>query len=74
MADIASIEHDGNISHESPIPGTVHLIDIDGTLLTKHASGSAKEVVLVPPPSSHPDDPLNWSPKRKALSTFCICL
>ncbi|TGO47311.1 hypothetical protein BOTNAR_0532g00040 [Botryotinia narcissicola] len=74
MADMASVGNNVNISHGSPIPGTVHLIDLDGTLLTKHASGSAKEVVLVPPPSSHPDYPLNWSPKRKALSTFCICL
>ncbi|TGO39040.1 hypothetical protein BHYA_0062g00450 [Botrytis hyacinthi] len=74
MADMASVGNNVKISHDSPIPGTVHLIDLDGTLLTKHASGSAKEVVLVPPPSSHPDDPLNWSPKHKALSTFCICL
>ncbi|TGO08447.1 hypothetical protein BTUL_0209g00180 [Botrytis tulipae] len=70
---MASVGNNVNTSHVSPIPGTVHLIDLDGTLLTKNASGSAKEVVLVPPPSSHPDDPLNWSPKRKALSTFCIC-
>ncbi|KAH8654966.1 major facilitator superfamily domain-containing protein [Tricladium varicosporioides] len=57
----------------SPIPGTVHLVDLDGTMLTKHDKGK-KEVVLIPPPSSNPNDPLNWSPKRKVIATACVCL
>ncbi|KAF7901193.1 hypothetical protein EAF00_003414 [Botryotinia globosa] len=52
MADMASVGNNVSISHDSPTPGTVHLIDLDGTLLTKHASGSAEEVVLVPPPAN----------------------
>lgn len=48
MADMTSVGNNVNISHDSPIPGTVHLIDLDGTLLTKHASGYVKEVVFFP--------------------------
>jgi hypothetical protein len=55
---------------ETAIPGTVHLVDLEGTILAKHASGNQlKDVVLVPAPSADPDDPLNWSPRRKWLST-----
>lgn len=51
-------------------PGTVHLIDLEHNLHAKH-SKQHQDVVLVPAPSSDPDDPLNWSPPRKALSTAC---
>jgi hypothetical protein len=54
------------------VPGTVHLVDLLGTMHTKHAEGGQKDIVLVPTPSADPDDPLNWSPSRKALSTFCM--
>lgn len=54
------------------IPGTVHLVDIEGTLRAKHASGGQKEIILVPAPSDDPDDPLNWTAKRKLLSISCI--
>lgn len=56
------------------VPGTVHLIDLEGILSVKHASGHQEDVVLVPEPSEDPDDPLNWSGKRKLLSTTCICV
>lgn len=63
-------EHRHGHLDESAIPGTVHLVDLEGTIRAKHASGTQlKDVVLVPTPSSDPDDPLNWSPKRKWLST-----
>ncbi|KAI8692500.1 hypothetical protein NCS56_00006900 [Fusarium sp. Ph1] len=54
------------------IPGTVHLVDSQGKLDSQHAHGAEKDIVLVPAPSSHPDDPLNWSPRRKYLSAFCM--
>ncbi len=56
------------------IPGTVHLVDLEGTMRAKHASGQQRDIVLVPAPSSDPDDPLNWSPRRKLLSTACMCV
>ncbi|KAK1002199.1 hypothetical protein LTR54_008211 [Friedmanniomyces endolithicus] len=57
-----------------PIPGTIHLVDLEGTMTAKHAKGARRDIVLVPAPSSDPDDPLNWSPARKALSTACMCV
>ncbi|KAF2014697.1 MFS transporter [Aaosphaeria arxii CBS 175.79] len=56
------------------IPGTVHLVDLLGTMHAQHAKGSQRDIVLVPAPSPDPDDPLNWSPARKALSTACMCI
>ncbi|KAH9826482.1 MFS general substrate transporter [Teratosphaeria destructans] len=58
----------------APVPGTVHLVDLEGTMNAKHAQGAQRDVVLVPAPSADPDDPLNWSPRRKALSTTCMCV
>ncbi|KAJ1322980.1 MFS transporter [Microdochium nivale] len=43
-------------------PGTVHLVLVDRD----------DEIVLVPKPSDHPDDPLNWSRNRKLLHIFCV--
>ena len=64
------LHHEGH----QPIPGTVHLVDLEGTMRAKHAWGGQKDIVLVPAPSNDPDDPLNWSPRRKALSTTCMCV
>ena len=55
----------------SVVPGTTHLIDLDGTLDTAH-DAQVKDIVLVPTPSADPDDPLNWSQRRKTLHMFCI--
>lgn len=56
---------------QGKIPGTVHLVDLEHTLETRHVSG---DIVLVPVPSNDPDDPLNWSPKRKIIATICTNL
>jgi hypothetical protein len=60
------------VTVEPSIPGTVHLVDLDGTMRTKHAQGGQRDVVLVPTPSHDPEDPLNWTPRRKALSMACM--
>jgi len=49
------------------VPGTVHLVDVRGDMHAPHLSGT-KDIVLVPKPSSDPEDPLNWNRKRKMLS------
>ncbi|KIW17089.1 hypothetical protein PV08_04280 [Exophiala spinifera] len=54
------------------IPGTLHLVDLHHTLHTQHADGG--DIVLDPTPSQDPNDPLNWSPRRKILSTICANL
>lgn len=58
-----------NISNE--VPGTVHLVDIEQTLRTKHANAKS-DIVLVPTPSADPEDPLNWSLRRKLNSTIAV--
>jgi hypothetical protein len=40
------------------VPGTVHLVDLDGTMRAKHAKGARRDIVLVPEPSTDPDDPV----------------
>ncbi|KAH6970245.1 major facilitator superfamily domain-containing protein [Fusarium avenaceum] len=52
------------------IPGTVHLLDLDHDMQARHASSSG-EIVLHPTPSKDPNDPLNWTPRRKLLSLIC---
>jgi hypothetical protein len=54
------------------IPGTIHLVDLEGTMHKAHASGSNSDVVLIPTPSADPDDPLNWSPRRKMLFNISL--
>ncbi|KPI41281.1 putative MFS-type transporter [Cyphellophora attinorum] len=49
-------------------PGTVHLLHVHGT------SRSSDELILVPKPSAHPDDPLNWSKSRKILHAALVYL
>jgi len=47
------------------VPGTELLVDLAGHQSGgKHASDRS-DIVLVPQPSSNPEDPLNWSRKRK---------
>ncbi|KAM0227853.1 hypothetical protein ACHAP5_012098 [Fusarium lateritium] len=55
------------------VPGTVLLVDFDGTVNARHAEG-AQDIVLIPTPSNDPDDPLNWSSWRKTLFLTTICV
>jgi len=66
----------GTLEQDAPnyVPGTVHLVDLEHTMHAKHAQGGQRDIVLVPTPSSDLDDPLNWSPRRKMLSTTCMCV
>ncbi|KAL1985733.1 hypothetical protein VTN96DRAFT_7481 [Rasamsonia emersonii] len=56
----------------SAIPGTITLVDLEHVLHTRHLDRGDRDIVLVPTPSDDPDDPLNWSPRRKLLSTICV--
>lgn len=53
LAAIRDVQH-GHID-DSIVPGTVHLVDIDHTVHSKH-SKAQQDIVLVPTPS---DDPGN---------------
>jgi hypothetical protein len=54
------------------IPGTLTLVDVNHVLATQHLARGDQDIVLVPTPSNDPDDPLNWSRRRKILSTICV--
>ncbi|KAE8369719.1 major facilitator superfamily domain-containing protein [Aspergillus caelatus] len=56
------------------VPGTVLLVDETREKSTKHAAGKHTEIVLIPPPSDNPNDPLNWSPARKKQHLILICI
>lgn len=63
-----------SIDQDEHVPGTVHLVDLLGNMNAQHARDGQKDIVLVPAPSDDPEDPLNWSRSRKALSTTCMCV
>lgn len=54
---------------QDAIPGTIQLVDVDHSIETRHAGNG--DIVLQPTPSNDPDDPLNWSPRRKLLALIC---
>ncbi|KAK7417644.1 hypothetical protein QQX98_004465 [Neonectria punicea] len=62
-----------NMSDRDAVPGTVHLVDLDHTMHTPHSGGTG-DIVLNPSPSKDPNDPLNWSPRRKLISMICQSL
>lgn len=67
---MASVYEEGVEGGQRLPPGTVHLVDLDGSIATRHADG-ARDIILVPRPSEDPEDPLNWTFKRKLLATSC---
>jgi MFS family permease len=52
---------------EDHVPGTIRLVDVAGNASSQH-DASHKDIVLIPRPSSDPEDPLNWSWNRKILA------
>ncbi|RVX66189.1 hypothetical protein B0A52_10081 [Exophiala mesophila] len=50
---------------EHLVPGTVLQVDIYNNLRGVQHNDRRKDIVLVPQPTSHPDDPLNWTKYRK---------
>lgn len=54
------------------IPGTVHLVDLTHSMQTRHTESG--DIVLYPTPSKDPDDPLNWSSRRKMLCMVSVCV
>ncbi|VUC36534.1 unnamed protein product [Clonostachys rosea] len=60
-------------STEIKTPGTVRLIDLKRPSDGKHSSDvNATDIILIPTPTDDPEDPLNWSFRRKLLSTSCV--
>jgi hypothetical protein len=59
------------IIDETAVPGTVHLIDLEG-VLAGHLGN--RDIVLVPRPSPDPEDPLNWTRVRKMINFSCVMM
>lgn len=47
------------------VPGTIHLIDVEGDLNIQKDEGSEHDIILQPQPSSNVNDPLRWSKRKK---------
>jgi MFS family permease len=60
---MSSHEHD-----DDHVPGTVCLVDVNGQATLSLHDASHTDIVLVPRPSADPNDPLNWSARRKFLA------
>lgn len=53
------------IDEKELIPGTIHLIDMEGALHVEKAEGAKDNIILQPQPLSNVNDPLRWSQKKK---------
>nr|POF17967.1 dol-p-man:man(5)glcnac(2)-pp-dol alpha-1,3-mannosyltransferase [Quercus suber] len=59
-ANMSAITNDDDtLNASAPVPGTVHLVDLMGTMATQHGKGTNRDIVLVPAPSADPDDPVS---------------
>lgn len=56
---------------EEIVPGTIHLLDLQGILDVQKDPYSKHNIILIPQPSSNPNDPLRWSlAKKKSQFAF----
>lgn len=55
------------------VPGTVHVLDLQGRLNVQHAARD-HEIILGPAPSNDLDELLNWATWRKHFCIFCVAL
>jgi hypothetical protein len=53
---------------ESAIPLAVRIVGARNELSNVTETG---DIILVPQPTSDPEDPLNWSPWRKRKALWC---
>ena len=66
------LEHTGSLEH---VPGTALLQDAipSETAHLKKGKGDDADVVLIPQPSSSPNDPLNWPLWQRDLILVLFC-
>jgi len=57
-----------------PLLCSMLTLPVQGTSGLKHRIGSNADVVLIPQPTSDPDDPLNWSPLRKGYHFWLLII
>ncbi|TVY88518.1 putative MFS-type transporter [Lachnellula willkommii] len=66
---VANLEH---IESYKSVDKTAKRVETLGTI--RHRHEHTNEIILVPTPSSDPNDPLNWSQGFKYYTAFIICL
>ncbi|CVK91874.1 hypothetical protein FPRO04_09124 [Fusarium proliferatum] len=72
---VVQAEHSADSAGDRLPPGTFRLIDIDGNMRGQHADGEGEDdIILMPQPSLDPEDPLNWTFRRKVIQTSCVVL
>lgn len=49
------------------VPGTVHILDLQGTLNVQKMEGGDQDIILQPQPLDNVNDPLRWSKRKKNL-------
>ncbi|KAI5963748.1 uncharacterized protein KGF55_002628 [Candida pseudojiufengensis] len=50
------------------LPGTIHLVDINHNLdVKKNGNDNNGDIILHPQPTNSPNDPLNWSTKKRTF-------
>lgn len=77
VIDVEQLESSSSVSDADDIKNVIDFTEVPGTshLVNLNKSGTTKEqIVLIPTPSDDPNDPLNWSFKRKMLQMFCVIL
>lgn len=57
-------------SEDFKIPGTIHLVDLDGYLKINKAGDD--NIILHPRPSSNPNDPLRWLNTKKTIQFLLL--
>ncbi|CAK9436342.1 uncharacterized protein LODBEIA_P09000 [Lodderomyces beijingensis] len=62
---------DATVDDREFVPGTTHLVDVEGILNVKKKSVEG-DVILHPQPTSNVNDPLTWSKKKKYLQFALI--
>lgn len=64
-------ESEASSGDQEIVPGTVHLVDLEGILNVQKDPNSKHNIILVPQPSSNPNDPLRW-PQTKKICQFAF--
>lgn len=65
------------LKQDLTIPGTTILIDKNGIInhpMKKTKNGEKSDIILIPQPSSDPNDPLNWSRRWKNINFIILFL
>lgn len=65
-----------NDNLEEEVPGTIHLVNVNNVpgLSKENSEFADQKIVLHPRPSSNPNDPLRWLPRKKRVQLAILTL